>query len=134
MRRELPDNQPTISALNFSHTPQLLFRMSRADVVIAGVNVRVAAESATFIGLASGDVIVWSSAFFPSLAASLRVANIDRGSFENQPITSIIIPRNAESLCSSCFADYRSLSSISFENDSQLKRIHSKAFHGSAFE
>jgi hypothetical protein len=65
----------------------------------------MAAGTVTVVGLASrDDVTVPSPTFFPSLAASLRVANIGRGSFENQPITSIIIARNTESLCSSWFA------------------------------
>jgi hypothetical protein len=106
--------------------------MSKPDVVIAGVNVYVAGGSATVVGLASGDdVIVPSSAFFPSLVASLRVASICQGYFDSQRITSIIIPRNAESLCSYCFSCCESLSSISFENDSRLKRIESNAFGSS---
>jgi hypothetical protein len=74
MRCVLPDNQPAISARNFSHTPQVLFiRMSKACVVIAGVNVCVAAGSVTGVGLASeDDIVVPSSFFFPSRAASLQ--------------------------------------------------------------
>jgi len=41
---------------------------------------------------------------------------------------SVVIPHNIEVLCSSCFSDHFSLSHISFENDSKLKRIESKAF------
>jgi hypothetical protein len=79
--------------------------MSKADVVIANINVCVEAESATVVGLASGDdVIIPSSTFFPSLAANLRVANIGRGSFDRQPVTSITIPQNVHILCSSCFS------------------------------
>jgi hypothetical protein len=85
--------------------------------------------------LASGhDVIVPSSTFFPSLAANLWVANIGRGSFYSEPITSIIIPRDGESLCLTCFSNCQSLSSISFENDSRLKCIESYAFHDSALK
>jgi hypothetical protein len=92
----------------------------------------VAGGMVTVVGLASGiDVIVPSSALFPSLAATLRVANIGRGSFKSDPIISIIIPRNVESLCLSCFSFCQSLS---FENDSRLRRIESKAFRGSALE
>jgi hypothetical protein len=95
--------------------------MSKTSVLIAGVNVCVAGESVTVVGLASGnDGIIPSFAFFPSLATSVRVASIGRGSFESQGIASIIIPRNAESLCPSCFSNCGSLSSISFESDSQL--------------
>jgi hypothetical protein len=83
MRHALPGNQPTISALHFSHTLQFLFiRMSKADIVIAGLNVCVAERSATIVGRASGDdVIVSSSVFSPSMAATLRVANIGRSYF-----------------------------------------------------
>jgi hypothetical protein len=99
MGRMLTDSQSTISALNFSHRRQFLFiKMSKAYVVIAGVKVCVVDGSATVVGLVSGDdVIVPSSAFFPSLAASLRVANIGPDSLKSQPIMSIVIPRNAES-------------------------------------
>jgi hypothetical protein len=94
------------------HIGHRLFALLDRQVCMAG-------RSATVVGLASGDdVIVPSPAFFPSLSASLRVANIGPDSFEDQSITSIIIPRNAESLCSSCFSDCESFSSISFENDS----------------
>jgi hypothetical protein len=68
-----PDNRPTRSTLNFSDTSQLTIKMSKADVVVgAGITVCASVESATVIGLASGKVAtVPSSAFFPSLAATL---------------------------------------------------------------
>jgi hypothetical protein len=108
MCRLLPDNQPTISTLNFSYTPKSFFIwMSTVCVVIAGVKVCVVEGLAKVVGFASGnDVIVSSSAFFPSLAASLRVANIGPDSFGNERIASIIILGNAESLSSSCFVDH----------------------------
>jgi hypothetical protein len=66
--------------LNFSPASQFLFiRMSNAYLVVAGANVYATLESATVIGLTSeGDVIVPSSAFFPSWAASVRVARSGR--------------------------------------------------------
>jgi hypothetical protein len=95
----------------------------------------VATGSATAVGLASGDdVIVSSSAFFPSLAASPRVANIGGGSFDHQLIMPIITPPNAEPLYSSSLSNCGSLSSISFENGSPLKRIESSSFRGSALK
>jgi hypothetical protein len=42
--------------------------------------------------------------------------------------TNIVLPRYIEILCSSCCSDCKSLSSISFENDSALTRIESRAF------
>jgi hypothetical protein len=106
--------------------------MSKTYVVIARIDVYVAPGSATVVGLASGDhVIVSSSAFFPFLAASLRAANIGRRSLDSRPIKWITIPRNVESLCSSCFENCRSLSSISFEDDSRLKLTESKTFRDS---
>jgi hypothetical protein len=100
--------------------------MSKPSIVIGGVNVCVSAGSGTVVGVASGsDVIVSSSAFFPSLAASLRVANISQCAFDSQPIASTIIPRNVEFFCSSAFTNCQS---ISFKNDSRLKRIESEAF------
>jgi hypothetical protein len=75
--------------------------MSKAAAVVAGVIVCMSAESATVVGLALGKVvIVPSSAFAPSLAATLRVARIRTACFQSRPIT---IARNAEVLCSSSF-------------------------------
>jgi hypothetical protein len=45
---------------------------------------------------------------------------------------SIIIPKSAEVICSKCFYDVKSISSISLERDSQLKRLESDAFHCSS--
>jgi hypothetical protein len=45
-----------------------------------------------------------------------------------------MIPFNIEIICSSCFSYCKSLSSISFENDSRLRRIESDAFFASALE
>jgi hypothetical protein len=67
--------------------------MSEVCVVGAGVKICVAEGLATVVGLVSGDdIIIPSSAFFPPLAASLRVTRIDPRSFERQPITLITIP------------------------------------------
>jgi hypothetical protein len=44
-------------------------------------------------------------------------------------LKSISIPRRVQILCSECFSNCYSLSSISFEIDSELTRIESKAFH-----
>jgi serine/threonine protein kinase len=44
--------------------------------------------------------------------------------------STILIPRNVEILCSSCFSYCQSLSSISFESDSKLERIEVSAFAG----
>jgi hypothetical protein len=41
---------------------------------------------------------------------------------------SIIIPRSVEMIASSCFYDCKSLSSVSIESDSFLRRIESEAF------
>jgi hypothetical protein len=45
---------------------------------------------------------------------------------------SIVISRYVETLGSRCFSSCRSLSSISFESDSQFKCIASKAFYESS--
>jgi hypothetical protein len=45
---------------------------------------------------------------------------------------SIIIPKSVEVICSKCFYDVKSILSISFERDSQLKRLESGAFHRSS--
>jgi hypothetical protein len=43
-------------------------------------------------------------------------------------LRSIVIPRSIELLCSSCFLSCGSLSSITFESDSSVKRIEAHAF------
>jgi hypothetical protein len=45
-------------------------------------------------------------------------------------LKSITIPRHVQILCSECFASCHSLSSISFEIDSELIRIETRAFTG----
>jgi hypothetical protein len=48
--------------------------------------------------------------------------------------SNIEIPRTIEILGSSCFAECQSLSSISFESNSVLKRIESSAFYASSLQ
>jgi 1-acyl-sn-glycerol-3-phosphate acyltransferase len=87
------------------------------------------------LGSASGGHIITPlSAFFPSFAAALRVTQVGCGAFEHARITSVIIHRHIRIFCSSCFSFCRSLSSISFECDSELIRIESKAFSSSSLE
>jgi hypothetical protein len=50
---------------------------------------------------------------------------------ERRLIRSITIPRNAEIFCSSCFSNCKSLS---FENESRLRRIELYTFHWSTLE
>jgi hypothetical protein len=54
---------------------------------------------------------------------------IESKAFFHSSLESIEIPRNVEILGSSCFSDCESLSSISFEPDSQLKHIETQVFH-----
>jgi hypothetical protein len=122
------------TALKICATSQyqiLLFvTMSELCSVIAGVRICASGGSATVIGLDldsdscwDGDVIVPSSVFFPSLAATLDVTRIGRFDLSRKPIKHITIPRHVQILCSSCFSDCDSLSSISFESDSELTHI-----------
>jgi hypothetical protein len=55
------------------------------------------------------------------------LTRIKSNAFSNSALNSIIIPRHAQILCSFCFAFYESLSSISFETDSELTRIEANA-------
>jgi hypothetical protein len=64
----------------------------------------------------------------PSLAATLGVARIGGRVFRNTPISIIRIRRYSQAFCSPCLADCNSLSSISFETDSELTRIGPKTF------
>jgi hypothetical protein len=105
--------------------------MSEAHLVVAGVRVCASGGSVTVTELdpgSGGDTIVPSSAFFPSLTATLDVIQIGPGAFAHVRITSITIPRHVQILCSQCFSNCRSFSSISFETDSELTRIESQAF------
>jgi hypothetical protein len=63
-----------------------------------------------------------------SFAATVGVKQLDRRAFENRRIASVTIPRHVQILCSSCFSYYNSLSSISFESDSELTRVGAGAF------
>jgi hypothetical protein len=47
-------------------------------------------------------------------------------------LKSICIPSSVEILCSECFGGCSSLSSLTFESDSKLAQIQSKAFSGCA--
>jgi hypothetical protein len=105
--------------------------MCKTCLVVAGVRVCASGGSATTngFGLASGGhIIVPSSFFFPSLAAAVRVTQVRRGAFEHARITSVIIHHHVRILWSSRFSFCKSFSSISFECDSELMRIESKAF------
>jgi hypothetical protein len=44
-------------------------------------------------------------------------------------LKSITIPRHVQILCSECFSHCASLSSISFERESELARIEARAFN-----
>jgi serine/threonine protein kinase len=58
---------------------------------------------------------------------------IESKAFSSSSLESIEIPRNVEILGSSCFSYCQSLSLISFEPDSQLKRIEAHVFEGCYF-
>jgi hypothetical protein len=108
--------------------------MCKACLVVAGVRPCASGRSAITNGLdlvSGGHAIVPSSVFVPSLAAVLGVTQVGRSAFEHARITSVIIHRHVQILCSSCFSFYKSLSSISFECDLELTRIESKAFSSS---
>jgi hypothetical protein len=57
---------------------------------------------------------------------------IGTGAFTGELITPISTPRHVQILCSSRFSHCKSLSSISFEADSELTRIGSNAFTDSS--
>jgi hypothetical protein len=104
--------------------------MSEAFLVVAGVRVCVLGHTATATGLdfGAGDIMVHSSVFFPCLAGRLTVTQIGDRAFEKMLIISIAIPRHVQIFCPWYFSYCKSLSSISFETDSELTRIESKAF------
>jgi hypothetical protein len=106
--------------------------VSEACSVVARVEVCASGGSATAIGLdfgSGGPIIVPLSAFFPSLAATLCVTRVGGHAFDSKRITSVAIPRHVQFICSSCFSHCKSLSSISFEIESELTRIELYAFY-----
>jgi hypothetical protein len=112
----------------------LVIKMSEAFLVVAGVTLRVSRGSATVTGsdlkleLSLGDVtIVPSSIFFPSPAAALGVTRIHPRAFHSTRTTSMLVSRHVQIPCSECFSQCESLSSISFETDSELTHIKSNA-------
>jgi hypothetical protein len=92
---------------------------ARCVIACGGVWVCVSGESAiaTRLDLRS-DIVVPSSTFVPSLAATLRITQIEARVFWHAPIGSTAIPRRIQILDSGCFHSCESLSSISFELDS----------------
>jgi hypothetical protein len=100
--------------------------MSNAAFAVAEIWLQVSRESADAIQLSlcpTGGIIIPSSVFFPSPAAALSITQIDPRAFQRTRITSMLIPRHVQILCSECFSDCESLSSISFEIHSELTRI-----------
>jgi hypothetical protein len=71
--------------------------------------------------------IVWIGRLFP-------VTEIQSVAFSSSLLNSIIISRTIEILGSDCFSFCGSLSSISLESNSKLKRIESEAFSGSSLK
>jgi hypothetical protein len=63
-----------------------------------------------------------------------RLNRIESAAFRESSLQSIKIPRNVESLGSSCFLKCKSLSSISFKSNSRLIRIESDAFRESSLK
>jgi hypothetical protein len=62
------------------------------------------------------------------------LTRIESEAFSSSSLQSILIPRNVEIIGSQCFADCKSLSSITFESSSRLTRIESAAFYGSSLQ
>jgi hypothetical protein len=109
--------------------------MSEDLLVVAGVRVRASGGSARATGLRSdscseGGIIVPCSVFSPPLAATLDVTRIGPCAFLCEKVTGAIIPCHVRILCSQCFSHCQSLSSISFEMDSELTRVEARACLG----
>jgi hypothetical protein len=62
------------------------------------------------------------------MGALCFVRTIRSRAFSSSSLTSIVIPRTVEIIGSECFRSCESLSSVSFESDSLLRRIESEAF------
>jgi hypothetical protein len=108
--------------------------MLEPSSVTDGVRLRVSRRSVIVIGSdfelgSGGRIVVPLSVFFPSQVAVLRMTRIDPDAFQSKRITSLIIPRYVQFLCSSWSSACQSLSSISFETDSELTRIKSNTLY-----
>jgi hypothetical protein len=79
--------------------------MLEVSLVVANIQFRVSPGSAAATGSdldlgSSGDIIIPSSIFFSSPTAAPRVTRIDRPAFQSTQITSILIPRHVQIICS----------------------------------
>jgi hypothetical protein len=84
-------------------------RVNAARLLVAGVKVCVSGGSVNAIGLgvgSGGHIIVPSSIFFPSLAATLTVTQLGGCAIEKTQRTSVTIPRHVRIVCSECFSGY----------------------------
>jgi hypothetical protein len=106
--------------------------MDEARLVVAGVEICASYGLATASRLGSvsgGHIIIPSSAFFASLAATPEVTRLGCRACDNTLILSVAISRHVEILGSSCFSSFTSLSSIVFETESELTGIKSNAVY-----
>jgi hypothetical protein len=97
-----------------------------ARLLVVGVESCASCGSATAIGWdlgPGGDIIVPSSIFFPSLAATLALTQVGPSAFQRKWITSVTIPLRVLNSLLIMFSSCKSLSSISFETDSELAHI-----------
>jgi hypothetical protein len=104
--------------------------MSETRSVVAGVEVCAEGASANAVGVDFGSgwhIVLPSPFFFPSLAAAFGITQFGRRAFDARRITSMSIPHHVQILRSSCFSSCKSLSSISFETNSDLTCI--KFYH-----
>jgi hypothetical protein len=95
--------------------------MSETRSVVAGVEVCAEGASANAVGVYFGSgrhIVLPSPLFFPFLAAALGITQLGRRAFDTTRITLMSIPRHVQILRSSCFSSCKSLSLISFKNNS----------------
>ncbi|MDR0662284.1 MAG: leucine-rich repeat domain-containing protein [Holosporales bacterium] len=74
------------------------------------------------------NVSVSSCVFVPVYGRCCPVTGVAENCFRNTPVGGIVIPRTVQILGLNCFGGCWLLENISFEVDSQLKRIESRAF------
>jgi hypothetical protein len=103
---------------------------SPVSVRVDEIEYRIVGDEAEVCGYTrSGkDIFISSHVFVPVRGKSCPVTRIAPDSFKYGSVKSVTIPRTVQILESSCFEDCKFLESVSFEPDSQLVCIKSKAF------
>ncbi|MDR0662005.1 MAG: leucine-rich repeat domain-containing protein [Holosporales bacterium] len=111
-------------------------RFSPVSVLVDEIEYRIVGDEAKVCGYRRGkrNVSVSSCVFVPAYGRCCFVTGIAENCFRYTSVKDIVIPGTVQILGSSCFEGCKSLTSVSFETDSQLRRIEVRAFHRSSLK